>query len=243
MLNLLETCPAPGRYPSSPRSILIAEDDRKTSSLLLLYLERAGFQAVPAFDGQQALALARQRQPALIILDLLLPIMNGWAVCREVRCFSKVPILILSARGEIQERVDGLSLGADDYVVKPFSPEELVARVRAILRRAGSESEAGEKLLSHNGLVLDPEKHRVSLDGHAVSLTPFEYRLLHALMAAPGRIFLREELLRYLYPAGEAVVDRVIDVHIGNLRQKIEKDHASPQYVLTARGLGYQFTD
>jgi DNA-binding response OmpR family regulator len=177
------------------------------------------------------------------VLDLMLPKMDGWEVCRTIRRSSDVPILILTAREEEFDRVLGLSLGADDYVVKPFSPRELVARVKAILRRTRSEHREQKTVLSFGDLSLDLQKRRVTLDNRPISLTRFEYNLLSTFMAAPGKIFSREELLTCLYPSGEAVIDRVIDVHIGKLRQKIEDDASTPRYILTVRGLGYQFVD
>jgi DNA-binding response OmpR family regulator len=223
--------------------ILIAEDDRKTASLVALYLEREGFQTISAYDGQEALDLARRHRPSFVILDLMLPKIDGIEVCRQLRAQSDVPILMLTAKDEELDRVLGFSLGADDYVVKPFSPRELVARVKAILRRARSEATRPRRVMSHRGLVLDAENRRVTLNGQTVPLTLFEYRLLQALMTAPGRVFSREELLNHLYPSGEAVVDRVIDVHIGKLRQKIEDNPARPKYVVTVRGLGYSFAE
>lgn len=227
----------------SERPILIAEDDRSTTSLLSAYLEREGFSTVVARNGREALELAREQAPLFVILDLMLPHVDGWEVCREVRRSSDVPIMILSARGEPHERILGFSMGADDYVVKPFSPGEVVARVKTILRRVGADSSKAKGRLTCRELVLDLEKRKVLLRGQAISLTPSEYKLLEVLMAAAGRTFLREELLNHLYPNGEAVTDRVIDVHIGNLRQKIEDDLSKPRYILTARGVGYQFAD
>jgi DNA-binding response OmpR family regulator len=227
-----------------PDKILIVEDDKKTASLIKLYLEREGFQTVIAYDGQQALELAEQHRPIFVILDLMLPRVDGWEVCRRLRRSSDVPILMLTARGEEIDRVSGLTLGADDYVVKPFSPRELVARVKAILRRGHLEASGREKMLSFEGLTLDVEKHKVVLEGRPVLLTPHEFKLLQMLMAAPGKVFAREELLDRLYPHHEAtVIDRVVDVHIGKLRQKIEKDPSHPRYVLTVRGIGYQFAE
>jgi DNA-binding response OmpR family regulator len=223
--------------------ILIAEDDKKTASLVVLYLEKEGFQTLVAHDGHQALDLAARYKPGFVILDLMLPIVDGWEVCRELRRTSDVPLLILSAREDELDRVLGLTLGADDYVVKPFSPRELVARVKAILRRTRSSPTSSQSLLSYGGLVLDRDKRKVTRNGKPVVLTPSEYTLLQALMAAPGRVFSRQELLERLYPDGDAVVDRVIDVHIGKLRQKIETDAAQPGYVLTVRGIGYQFAE
>jgi DNA-binding response OmpR family regulator len=187
----------------------------------------------------QALALARKQPPGFVILDVMLPGRDGWEVCRELRAFSDVPILMLTAREEEIDRVLGLSLGADDYVVKPFSPRELVERVKAILRRA-RPAQVGA-ILARGGVLLDPQRHMVSVDGRAVALTAAEFKLLHALMAAPGRVFSRDELLSRLYAHGEAVVDRVVDVHIGHLRQKLGDDPEAPRYIVTVRGFGYKF--
>lgn len=224
-------------------TILIVEDDPKTASLVALYLEREGFMTVHAADGRRALGLARQYTPCFVILDLMLPQVDGWEVCRELRRFSDVPILILSAREDEFDRVMGLSLGADDYVVKPFSPRELVARVKAIRRRVRLQLTHMPNVYTHGELVLDPEKRKVTRGGQTVNLTPSEYVLLMALMAVPGRVFSRQELLDHLYPGGDSVVDRVVDVHIGKLRQKIEPDPTYPRYIVTVRGIGYQFAD
>jgi DNA-binding response OmpR family regulator len=223
--------------------ILIVEDDKKTASLVELYLQREGFLTVVASDGREALKLARHHNPMLVVLDLMLPLVDGWEVCRELRSWSDVPILMLTARGEEVDRISGLTLGADDYVVKPFSPRELVARVKAILRRARSDTTAKRTVWSHKDLVLDLDKRKVSLKGRAISLTVHEYNLLKALITRPGRVFTRVELLDRLYPDGEAVIDRVIDVHIGKLRQKIEEDSSRPRHILTVRGIGYQFAE
>jgi DNA-binding response OmpR family regulator len=224
--------------------ILIVEDDRKTASLVALYLGREGYETVMAYDGEQALELARRHNPIFVILDLMLPLIDGWEVCRQLRQSSDVPILILSAREEEIDRVSGLTLGADDYVVKPFSPRELVARVKAILRRTGIPTFKYRKRLSSGGLVLDQERHKATLDGRLLDLTPHEFNLLRTLMAFPGKAFTRGELLMHLYPRHEAnVIDRVVDVHIGNLRQKIEKDPAHPQFIMTVRGIGYKFAE
>ena len=223
--------------------ILIAEDDKKTAALVELYLKREGFRTVIAYDGEQALAMARRHRPGFVILDLMLPVVDGWEVCRRLRQGSDVPVLMLTARGEEVDRVSGLTLGADDYVVKPFSPRELVARVRAILRRGRQAATVGKGTLSRGDLLLDLEKRTVSLRGRPLTLTPHEYRLLQALMSAPGKVFTREELLDHLYPGGEAVVERVIDVHIGKLRHKIEENPAAPRRILTVRGIGYQLDE
>jgi len=225
-------------------TVLIVEDDKKTANLVALYLEREGFQTIIAHDGQQALELAQRQKPIFVILDLMLPLVDGWEVCRRLRQSSDVPILILTAREEEVDRVSGLTLGADDYVVKPFSPRELVARVKAILRRGRLESTNHRTVLSCEGLVLDPEKHKVTVNGNPVLLTPHEFSLLQTLMSSPGKVYTRDQLLAHLYPKQEAfVIDRVIDVHIGKLRQKIEKDPSNPRYIVTVRGFGYQFME
>ena len=226
------------------KTILIIEDDKKAASLVSLYLEKEGFNAVAVHDGVEGLALAKRLHPILVILDLMLPKLDGWEVCRELRRFSDVPVIMLTARGEEVDRISGLTLGADDYVTKPFSPRELVARVKAVLRRGRFFPTADKNILSFKDLVLDLEKRKVRLKDRPVQLTPHEYAILQALMVAPGRVFTRDELLNHLYPAGEAIViDRVIDVHIGKLRQKIEEYPSTPQYIMTARGVGYYFAE
>ena len=222
--------------------LLVVDDDRKTTALIGAYLEKDGYRVVFAHDGPGALDAARCHGPALVILDLMMPHTDGWDVCREL-CAATIPVLVLTAREDELDRVLAFTLGADDYVVKPFSPRELVARVKAILRRVGSGPPTTNSRLHHDDLVLDTAKRTLTQRGQRVALTPSEYKLLCALMAAPGRVFLREELLARLYPVGDPVIDRVIDVHIGKLRQKIEPDPAHPRHVLTVRGLGYQFAD
>lgn len=223
--------------------ILIIEDDRNIASLVATYLEREGFRTVTAYDGEKALQLARRYQPIIVILDLMLPKLDGWAVCRELRRESDVPILMLTARGEEVDRILGFALAADDYVVKPFSPRELVERVKAILRRTRFTGQPSRGILTQGTLALDPEKQQVTLQGHAVDLTPSEYRLLYVLMSAPGRVFSRQQLLNHLHERGQIVVDRVVDVHIGKLRRKIEPDAAKPGFILTVRGTGYRFAE
>lgn len=223
-------------------AILVVEDDRRTSELIKLYLERDGHTAMTAFSGRDALDLAAQHRLRLTILDVMLPDLDGWEVCRRLRATSEMPILMLSSLGQAQYRIKGLRLGADDYVVKPFSPKELMARVGAILRRARS-GVCSDCILRHRGLTVDLAKRKVSVDGLRVTLTPSELKLLHAFIAAPGRVYAREELLSHLYPSGGVVIDRVVDVHVGKLRQKIETDPSNPRYILTARGMGYYLSD
>ena len=225
-------------------TILIIEDDPNTANLITVYFEREGFKTIKAADGKAGLVKAGRDKPDLVILDLMLPEMDGWEVCRRLRQQSDVPVIMLTARGDEIDRVSGLSLGADDYVVKPFSPRELVERVKAVLRRVQRSIVEDTRVLSHATLMLDLKNRRVSVDGKSIDLTPHEYSLLKTLMASPGRIYTRDELLDRLYPMGDAmVIDRVVDVHIGKLRQKIEPNPPDPQYILTVRGIGYRFAD
>lgn len=232
--------------PAGP-PILIVEDDPNIAELVARYLENSGFHPITVNDGAEGVAAARRHDPQLIILDIMLPKLDGWEVCRALRRESDVPIIMLTAREDEMDRVVGLSMGADDYVVKPFSPRELVERVKAILRRArpapASAPGAEERALRFGPLVLEPEKHKVTRDGEPVSLTPSEYKLLHCLMASPGRVYSRSELLERLYENGEAVIDRVVDVHIGKLRQKIEADPSKPTLIRTVHGVGYRFDE
>ncbi len=223
--------------------ILIVEDDPNTATLVETYLKKEGFSTITASDGERALELARSRNPAFVILDVMLPKVDGWEICRELRKVSDVPILMLTAREEEIDRILGLSLGADDYVVKPFSPRELVERVKAILRRTLPRQPVENQVLSHGALSLDSVKCRVTLDGTLINLTSSEYKLLKILMSSPGQVFSRDALLDRLYGHGETVVDRVIDVHIGKIRQKIETDLAKPRFIVTVRGFGYRFAE
>jgi len=227
----------------TPGTVLIVEDDCNTAALVAAYLEREGFSTVLVHDGAEAVAAAAAAHPVFIILDVMLPNLDGWEICRQLREASDVPILMLTAREEEVDRVAGLAMGADDYVVKPFSPRELVERVKAILRRSRKAAPLPSPILSWDGLELDPEKRKVARHGHPLTLTSSEYKILFALMASPGRAFSREELLNHCYRNGEVVIDRVIDVHVGKLRQKIEDDPARPHYIQTVRGHGYRFAD
>ena len=221
--------------------ILIIEDDRNITDLVRRYLERAGFEALVAHDGDEGLRLARTRNPCFVILDVMLPGTDGWEVCRALRRDSNVPILMLTARADEMDRVVGLSIGADDYVVKPFSPRELVERVKAILRRTATAPTAASGILRHGALTLDADKRIVTAGGKAVSLTPSEFPLLQCLMASPGRVNTRSDLIGRLYAGGESVVDRVVDVHIGKLRRKIK--NGQPRIIKTVHGIGYRFAD
>lgn len=230
-------------HHSHDRQILIVEDDLKTSALVETYLRREGFATIAVEDGHSAIRAIDRYTFVFVILDLMVPGPDGWEICRYIRKCSDVPVLFLTARDDEIDRVAGLELGADDYVVKPFSPRELVARIKAILRRPRLRFGTSPGALSFDGLMLNPEKRRVTLNGTALAVTGSEFTLLETLMSRPGRVFSREELLSRLYPGGEAVIDRVVDVHIGKLRRKIEHDAARPHYIRTVRGIGYQFVD
>jgi DNA-binding response OmpR family regulator len=231
-------------HPDNAKTVLIIEDDRNTANLIAVYLKREGFRSLTSANGETGLALIERHHPDLVILDLMLPKLDGWEVCRRLRQSSEVPVIMLTARAEEVDRVAGLTLGADDYVVKPFSPRELMARVRAVLRRAPRPDPGRKARLSHGEVDLDIEKRQLRVAGRPVALTAHELALLQALMSAPGRVFTRDELLDRIYPKGNVVViDRVVDVHIGKLRQKIEPDPSAPVRILTVRGLGYRFAE
>ena len=225
------------------QTILIVEDEENLLEALKYNLEHAGYQVVTAADGGKGLEIAREADPALVILDIMLPTMDGLEVCRLLRRTSDVPVLMLTAKTEEVDKVVGLEMGADDYVVKPFSPRELIERIKAILRRTKYAPMCRNTKLSFGNLLMEPEKHKLTRNGKPISLTPSEYVLLQTLMSSPGRVFSRHELLTKLYQTSDAVVDRVVDVHIGKLRQKIEYDPANPHLILTTRGVGYCFTD
>ncbi len=224
-------------------SILIVEDEKNIASLIDKSIRREGFHTIIAHDGERALQLAREWAPVFVVLDLMLPKTSGWEVCRQLREESDVPILMLTAKEGEVDRLFGFSLGADDYVVKPFSPRELVERIKAILRRTKNASMLRKTKLFFGNLLMEPEKHKLTRNGEPIPLTPSEYVLLLTLMSAPGRVFSRHELLTRLYQTSDAVVARVVDVHIGKLRQKIECNPANPHLILTVRGVGYRFAD
>lgn len=224
-------------------TILIVDDDRKTVELIRLYLEKDGYRLLTAYDGRMALEFARRRQPGLIILDLMLPRIDGLDVCRILRAESKVPIIMLTAKTTEDDKLAGLDLGADDYVTKPFSPRELVARVRAVLRRTGGEADSGPAELVFGDLVVDFIRHEARLCGEAVHLTPKEFGLLATMAKQPGRVFSRLDLLEHAFGFDYEGFERTVDVHIMNLRKKIEPDPAQPSYIQTVYALGYKFED
>jgi DNA-binding response OmpR family regulator len=223
--------------------ILVVDDDRNIVDLVRLYLERDGYQVLVAYDGLEALRLARQRRPDLIVLDLLLPEVDGLDVCRILQTESKVPIIMLTAKTTEEDKLIGLELGADDYVTKPFSPRELVARVRAVLRRVDQEAPQGPMELRFADLVIDRRSHEVRMQDEVVNLTPTEFRLLEVLAEEPGRAFTRLELLDRVFGYDFVGFERTVDVHVKNLRKKIEPDPKQPTYIQTVYGVGYKFSE
>ncbi len=224
--------------PSRPL-ILIVDDDAKTVAAVRLYLEHAGFGVVAAVDGHAALARASATPaPDLIVLDLMLPGLDGLEVCRRLREVSAVPIIMLTARSTEEDRLEGLDLGADDYVIKPFSPRELAARVRAVLRRAPGA--ADRPPLEVGVLRIDPARHEVTVAGRRAALTPREFRLLEVMARAPGRAFTRAELVERAFDADSEALDRTIDAHVVNLRRKLEADPGRPTLIETVFGVGYR---
>ncbi|HRN19291.1 MAG: response regulator transcription factor [Trueperaceae bacterium] len=219
--------------------ILVVEDDRDAAQVVSAYLTREGYEVTVVHDGAAGLQLALQTPPALIVLDWMLPGLGGPEFITALRREQRTPIIMLTARSEESDRIVGLELGADDYVVKPFSPRELVARVRAVLRRSrASESEAGDAV-EHRGLRVDPLQRQATFGGRAVDLTTLEFDLLYALVRAPGRVFSRNDLIDRVWGPDFAGVDRVVDVHISNLRQKLASVGADTLLV-TVRGVGYK---
>ena len=225
------------------KKILVVEDETKIARLVRDYLEHAGFEAVVVGDGETALASARRSRPDLVVLDLGLPGRDGLDVARVLRRTSSVPIVMLTARGDETDRVVGLELGADDYVVKPFSPKELVARVRAVLRRTQAARAGGPEVLRVADVEVDLPRMRVAVAGRPVELTPTEFQLLWALMREPGRVFTRGQLLDAVHGVAFESYERAIDAHVKNLRKKIEPTPGRPRYLLTVHGVGYRFAD
>jgi DNA-binding response OmpR family regulator len=222
------------------KTILVVDDEKRLVSLVESYLTQEGYRVVSAYDGKEALLVARRERPDLIILDLMMPEMDGYAFMRAHRAEADTPIILLTARVDDEERVIGLELGADDYVTKPFRPRELVARVRAVLRRAGG-TEPAAKSLQAADIRLDRETRQVKVREHFVDLTPSEFDLLAALMSAPGRVFSRLDLLDIIQGVRYEGYERTIDTHIKNLRAKIEAEARDPHYIETVYGIGYRF--
>ncbi len=225
------------------KTILVVDDEPKITQLARDYLEHAGYTVVTARDGRSALTAFRTHKPDLMVLDLGLPEMDGLDVTRAVRRESSVPIVMLTARGEESDKLVGLELGADDYMVKPFSPKELVARVRAVLRRAETASREPAEVIRAGELTLDVPRMKATMADRPVELTATEFQLLAALAAQPGRIFTRAQLLDVLRGVAFESYERAIDAHIKNIRRKIEPNPRQPRYIFTVYGVGYKFRD
>jgi DNA-binding response OmpR family regulator len=223
------------------QTILVAEDDPKTVALIQMYLQRERYRVLVARDGRQAIDLARSDRPDLVVLDLMLPKIGGLDVCRVLRAETHIPIIMLTARAGEDDKLLGLDIGADDYIVKPFSPRELVARVRVVLRRTAQELAEQPEELQAGEIRLDFGRHEVKVRGRPVYLTPKEFRLLGVLVRAPGRVFTRTQLLDKVFGITYEGGERTVDVHLMNLRRKVERRPDRPEYLHTVYGVGYKF--
>lgn len=225
------------------QKILVVDDELEIVKVVRAYLEQSGFRVVTASDGQLALAVFRHEKPDLVVLDLNLPKMDGLDVCRAIRREGNTPVIMLTARVDETDKLIGLEIGADDYIVKPFSPREVVARVRTVLRRSNTPILDQPALITISDLVIDPVKHEVHLAARLIDLTPMEFNLLQVMAAQPGRAFSRMELLDAAQGEAYEGYERSIDVHIKNLRQKLGDDPRHPTYILTVYGIGYKFNE
>ncbi|PZG17187.1 response regulator transcription factor [Nonomuraea aridisoli] len=226
--------------------VLVAEDDVKQAELIRRYLEREGHDVVAVHDGREALDSVRRRAPDLLVLDVMMPRVDGLDVCRVLRAESDIPVLMLTARSTEDDLLLGLDLGADDYMTKPYSPRELMARVRALLRRtrtAAAPDLSPDPVLRAGGLVVDPNRHEVSVDGARVECTPGEFAVLELLATQPGRVFTREQILARLHGFDRYITSRTVDVHVMNLRRKIEPTPRRPVRLVTVYGVGYKLAD
>jgi two-component system, OmpR family, alkaline phosphatase synthesis response regulator PhoP len=225
------------------KKVLVVDDDAKIVELVKMYLVRDGYSVLVAYDGKEALCVARESHPDLIVLDIMLPGMDGLEVCRTLRSESSVPIILLTAKTTEQDRIGGLDLGADDYVTKPFSPKELAARVRAVFRRTPDESlQLGPEEVRFGELTVNFPKHEAYINGKSIDLTPIEFKLLGVFVREPERVFSRTQLIEKVLGYDFDGFDRTIDVHILNLRRKVEQDAGHPRYIKTVYGSGYKFT-
>ncbi|MBU1227871.1 MAG: response regulator transcription factor [Actinobacteria bacterium] len=223
-----------------PRTILIADDETELREMLKAYLEAEGFSVIEASTGPDTVEVARRESPDLVVLDIGMPGLDGFEVLQLLRSRSDVPVIMLTARSEETDRIVGLTAGADDYVTKPFSPRELSARIKAVLRR-GRRDDPGDETLEYPGLSIDPLSRQVRMGEREVPLTTLEFDLLVALAASPGRVFTRDQLLQNVWGWDHFGVDRVVDVHIGSIRKALGDDATDPIYIGTVRGVGYRF--
>lgn len=222
--------------------ILLVEDEKNISNVLKAYLQQEGFRVTTAINGLVALTLFKKNDYDLVLLDLMLPGLSGEEICKEIRKVSATPIIMLTAKVELDDRIEGLSIGADDYISKPFSPREVVARVKAVLRRTGNETTPlADTITYDNGLTIDSSRYEVRLHGEIVPLTPTEFKILGALTKYPGRVFSRNQLVEIVQGHDFRGDERVIDAHIKKLRQKLEKVPSNPKIILTVFGVGYKF--
>ncbi|HEY7563722.1 MAG TPA: response regulator transcription factor [Acidimicrobiia bacterium] len=224
------------------RTVLVVDDELKITRLVRDYLEQAGFVVATASDGRGALAAVRQIKPDLVVLDLGLPGVDGLDVIRSLRTTSNVPVVVLTARADEADRIVGLEMGADDYVVKPFSPKELVARVRAVLRRADAAA-AGSEVIRAGALTIDVRRRQVTRDEETIDLTATEFDLLSTMARQPGRVFTRGQLLEAIHGVAFDSYERAIDAHVKNIRRKLETEPQRPRLLLTVHGVGYKLTD
>jgi two-component system, OmpR family, response regulator ResD len=227
---------------TSMAKVLIVDDEPNIREVVGLYLRRDGHTVVSATDGEEALEAFRESEPDLVVLDLMLPKISGLEVCRRMRADRRVPLIMLTARGEEEERIVGLSLGADDYVVKPFSPRELAARVAAVLRRVEESSgDVDQKVLFFHGLRIDPNTREVLVRGEPATLTAREFDLLHYLASSPNRVYTRDQLMELVWGYTFSADTSTVTVHVRRLREKVEPDPARPRYLQTVWGVGYKF--
>jgi DNA-binding response OmpR family regulator len=224
------------------QTILVVDDEKQIVELISAYLEREGFGVITAYDGRTAQELALKEKPDLILLDFMLPEINGFEVCKNLHNKTSIPIIMLTARDEEMDKILCLEVGADDYITKPFSPREVLARVRAVLRRTSSEAAVGERVRIGK-LEIDFAKYEVKKDGKFLSLTPTEFKLLEAMAKSPGRVFTRLQLIDYAQGYSFEGYERTIDAHIKNLRHKIEDNPKNPNYIVTVFGVGYKMGD
>ena len=222
------------------QKVLVVEDDNNIAELLRLYLQKDGFEVSHAADGGKAVEMAKEIQPDLVLLDIMLPVMDGWQVCRELRKTMKMPIIMLTAKGETEDKVSGLEMGADDYIVKPFEVKELLARVHAVLRRTGDDGKPKSKKLTFDKLVINLDSYELIVDGKKIDTPPKELELLYHLAATPNRVYTRNQLLDEVWGFDYFGDSRTVDVHVKRLREKVE--NVSDQWALkTVWGVGYKF--
>ncbi len=229
------------------QTILVVDDEKDIAELVAYNLEREGYRVAKAYDGHQALQYLKENRPDLVILDLMLPGINGFEICRLIRKKPEtegLPIIMLTAKSDSVDKIMGLEIGADDYLTKPFNVRELLARVRAVLRRwENHPPDKDMERISFQGLTVDLRTYEVSVDGVKVELAPTEFKLLHFLIAHPGRVYTRDQLLDFVWGSESFVEPRTVDVHISRLRTAIEEDKNEPCYILTVRGIGYKFVE